>query len=501
MAAPTQHEQELLVARTSPAGLAYYASRHRYRVAPHLAYLNRRLVDLAARRGKRNLAVFMPPRHGKSETCSRYFPPWYMGTYPDHGVILSSYEADFAASWGRAGRDVLEEYGDEVFGVQVQRASRAAKRWQLVGREGRMQTAGVGGAITGKGANLLVIDDPVKNHKEALSKERRDDVWDWWLTTASTRREVDLATGLQPITLLIMTRWHEDDLAGRLLEQEPDDWEVVNFPLLAREGDVLGRQPGEVLWPARVDEAEAIRIRDTSTPFWFGALYQQTPKPDDGGIVKRSWIRYFDQHPDRSLFDERGWPKTDGTLKPGRQSWDMTFKDTSGSDYVVGGAWWMHGADRFLVDVDRKKRSFTSTIDVVKSWNTLHPKLRTRLVEDKANGPAVISALGRNVSGLVPWSPDKHGSKEARLHVSAPAFRSGNVWLPRPTVPNRHDPPLTEGVPIARAEWVADYVEELVTFPNATHDDQVDMTTMALIDMESSRKPRVGAVGAGKRGR
>lgn len=486
----TPDDQERLVARTSPAGLAYHASRHRYKVAPHLAYLNRRLLDLAARSGKRNLAVSMPPRYGKSETCSRYFPPWYLGTYPDHNIIFASYEADFASRWGRFSRDVLEEHGSDLFGVEVDRTSRSAKRWGIVGHEGGMQTAGAGGAITGKGANLLIIDDPIKNHKDALSKDRRQDVWEWWESTAASRRETHIGTGLEPITLIIMTRWHEDDLLGRLLAHEPDEWEVVNFPLIATDDDVLGRAPGDVLWTARHTKQAAQKLMRTTTPYWFQSLYQGQPRPDDGGIVKRPWIKYFDQHPNRELFDERGWPRLE-LAKRGRNSWDCAFKDTDGSDNVVGGAWYAHQADRFLVDCTVAKRDFTRTCDDVMAW---HNEIRTTLVEDKANGPAVLNVLQRKRRGLVPFDPTDHGSKAARLHAVAPSFRSGNVWLPRPVVPSRDDPPMTEGVPIARAEWVRDYIDEVTTFPNATHDDQVDMTTQALLDMESKRKPNVGSV-------
>lgn len=483
-------DAELLAARSSPAGLAYLASRRRYMLPPHLAYLNRRLLDLASRNGKRNLAVSMPPRYGKSETCSRYFPPWYLGTFPNHHVLFASYEANFAARWGRASRDVLEAHGQELFNVEVSRASRAAKAWDIVGYEGGMQTAGAGGAITGKGANCLIIDDPIKNHKDALNKDRRDDVWDWWESTASSRRETELATGLEPITLIIMTRWHEDDLLGRILAQEGEDWEVVNFPLIATDNDALGRVEGDILWNARHTKRQAKRLKQKTTPYWFQSLYQGQPRPDDGGIVKRSWIKYFDQHPNRELFDERGWPILD-LAKGGRGSVDCAFKDTDGSDYVVIGAWYKHQADRFLIDVSRAKRDFTRTCDDVEAW---HLELRVVLVEDKANGPAVLNVLQRKRRGLVPFDPTSHGSKEARLHAVAPTFRGTNVWLPRPVVPSRSDPPLTEGVPVARAEWVSDYIDELTTFPKATHDDQVDMTSQALLDMEARRKPHVGAV-------
>ena len=145
----------------------------RWQRAHHLAVLDRKLVSVAAGEIKR-LLVMMPPRHGKSSLCSQYFPAWYLGTFPDRQIMLASYEADFASSCGRKARDVLEEHGPTIFGVSVRQASSAANRWEIAGQGGVMLTAGVGGPITGKGANVLIIDDPVKNDQEANSKTYRE---------------------------------------------------------------------------------------------------------------------------------------------------------------------------------------------------------------------------------------------------------------------------------------------------------------------------------------
>lgn len=217
----------------------------------------------------------MPPRHGKSELTSRYFPAWYLGTYPDRRVILTSYEADFAAGWGRKSRDALTAYGPDVFGVAVREDSAAANRWEIAGHEGGMVTAGVGGPITGRGANVLIIDDPVKNAEESRSPAIREKIWDWYTSTAFSRLEPGGSV------ILIMTRWHRDDLVGRLLdrgaEYDPEPWRVIKLPAIATgtEPDPIGRNPGEALWPARYDVDSLAPNR--ADPYWWSALYQQEP--------------------------------------------------------------------------------------------------------------------------------------------------------------------------------------------------------------------------------
>jgi predicted phage terminase large subunit-like protein len=273
----------LALVKASPGGLAWQTYRG-WQSAPHLNLLNRRLVDAAYGACPR-LLVTVPPRHGKSLLCSHYLPAWYLGTFPDRRVILASYEADFAAGWGRKARDVLERHG-RLFGVSVRRDSSAANRWDLEGRPGGMVTAGVGGPITGRGADLLLIDDPVKNADEAMSPAVRQKAWDWYLSTAYTRLEPGGAA------VLIQTRWHADDLAGRLLARAAEGgerWEVLDLPALAREGDPLGRAPGEALWPARYPAAALEGIR-AELGFWFEALYQQRPAPEGGAIFRAEWF-------------------------------------------------------------------------------------------------------------------------------------------------------------------------------------------------------------------
>ncbi len=397
---------------------------------------------MAARRTKR-LIVTEPPRHGKSELISRYFPAWYLGHNPDERVILTSYEADFASSWGRKARDLVEEYGAELFGVRVRQDSSAANRWDIEGHSGGMVTAGAGGPITGRGGNVIIIDDPFKNAEEANSKRIRDKVWEWYQSTLYTRLEPGGAI------IIVMTRWHEDDLVGRLLNPEygeVEDWETINLPAVAEEGDVLGREPGEALWPERYDLVELGRIKKTVGSYWWNALYQQRPSPPEGSIIKREWWRFYKEPP--SHLDEV------------IQSWDCAFKETTTGSYVVGQVWGRKGASKYLLDQFRGRVDFVATLRAIKSMSNKWPIARLKLVEEAANGPAIISLLKSEVSGIVPVGPK--GSKEARLHSVSPDIEAGNVYLP------------------GGAPWVHDYIEELVAFPSGANDDQVDATSQAL---------------------
>jgi predicted phage terminase large subunit-like protein len=390
--------------------------------------------------------VFMPPRHGKSEFISRYSTAWILGKFPDTRIILASYEADFAATWGRKSRDLLEEHGPSLFGIRVSGKSSAANRWDIEGHEGGMVTAGVNGPITGKGADIGIIDDPVKNDQEAMSVTYQERTYEWYKSTFRTRLQRDGAI------ILIMTRWNENDLAGKLLaaqEEDGEKWEVVNLPAIAEEGDLLGRDPGQPLCPD-LFTIEALRsIEKAVGSFWWASLYQQRPSPAEGGILKRNWWQYYRQTPDR--FDEV------------IQSWDMAFKDTKTADFVVGQVWGRKGADKYLLDQVRDRMDFPATVQAVRSLSAKWPQARNKLVEDKANGPAVIATLKNEIPGLIAVNPE--GGKVVRAQAASPDIEAGNVYLPDPSV----------------APWVHDFIEECAAFPNGANDDQVDAMTQALI--------------------
>ncbi|MBS0263905.1 MAG: terminase family protein [Planctomycetes bacterium] len=267
-------------------------------MAAHLAEIDRAIMDTILGRTAPLLIIEAPPRHGKSELISRYLPAWYLGMFPDRRVMLTGYSAAFARGWGRKARALMQEYGPAWFGHEVDPGVRAAEDWGLRGTPGGMVTAGIGGPLTGRGAHLLIIDDPLKNVEEAVSETICENHWDWWQTTASTRVEPG------GCTIIIATRWARNDLSGRLLRAASQaDCPAVrrlHLPALAEDHDPLGRSPGEALWPERWPREKLEQMRAERELRWWQALYQQDPLENPDAIWPDS---YFGEH----LWTEN-WP-------------------------------------------------------------------------------------------------------------------------------------------------------------------------------------------------
>ena len=406
----------------------------------HIKYISERLHALERGDIKR-LIIETPPRHGKSMLVSIAFPGWFLGRNPDARVISASHTAMLASRNSRQVRNSLQEHGDKIFGQAVSKDSSAMDRWDMDGHSGGMLAAGIGGPLTGSGADLMIIDDPTKDAEQAYSKTHRDKIWDWWCTTARTR----LHAGGKIV--IVQTRWHQDDLVGRLLRAGGEEWERIRLPAIAEPEDQLEREIGEALWPDRYPIGDLEAVRGQIGSFAWSSLYQQNPVDSDGAIIKREWLRYYDIMPD---------DLTDLT-----QSWDLSFKET-GASYVVGQVWGRKGSRRYLLDQFRKRCSFTDTIAAFRAMCEKWPNCKAKLVEDKANGPAVISALSDSIPGIIPVTPK--GGKESRLRAVEPQFEAGNVYLP------------SSGL----CPWMNDFEEELLTFPSGPFDDQVDAASMAL---------------------
>lgn len=448
-------EEQLTIA--SPALFAKSASEGHWKMFPHLRLLDRYLM-MAFSGVCPRLIIQMPPQHGKSSLISEYLPVWYLGHYPDNAVMLCSYEADYAKTWGLKTRQLMERVGPGYFGVHVSRDSRRSDNWCIEGRRGIMQTSGINGPVTGKRAHLLIVDDPVKNNKDANSPTMRENNKDWMRTTSSTRLQKE------SVVIVVQTRWHEDDLAGWLQKEFPERWLVVNLPAIAwgpgdlpdgeYKPDPLGRKAGEALCPQLhpiKNLAEKVELMGES---WFSALYQGRPVSKSGGVFNREHFKYWTWDTLPEVFDHV------------IQSWDMTFKDTSDSDWVVGQIWGMKGADRFLLAQFRDRASFPDTVQAFRAmtWSHFGKMSKEKLVETEANGPAVISTLQKEIPGIEPIDPK--GSKEARAHGVSWQFASGNVYFPDPDEPGN--------------EWVVKLTSEFHKFPKDRHDDQVDAGTQAL---------------------
>jgi predicted phage terminase large subunit-like protein len=310
------------------------------------------------------------------------------------------------------------------------------------------------------GAKYAIIDDPIKNRKDANSEAIRETIWEWYTSTLYTRLSPDGRI------LVILTRWHEDDIVGRLIEQAEseggEEWRVVSFPATAEDKreDVHPedrRKAGEALWPGRFSVERLETIKKAIGSYEWAGLFQQRPAPAGGGIFKEAWLRYY--NPSALEIEIKAQGRGFDTML---QSWDMSFKDADSSSYVVGQVWGRRGGNFYLLDQVRDKLDFTGSVAAVKMMSSKYPQAMMKLVEDKANGPAIIAHLRREIFGLHPGKAE--GSKESRAQAVTPLFESGNVYLPEPSV----------------CPWIKDFVSELLTFPSAKHDDQVDAMAYAL---------------------
>lgn len=421
---------------------------------PALDTINQALVETLNTPDGR-LIISMPPQEGKSQLSSRRFPTWALTQNPELRIAVASYEAGIARRWGRVVRDDITQHSD-LLGLRVRDDLSAQHEWQLADHDGGVFTAGVGGAMTGRPVDLLLIDDPVKGREQADSPTIQRKTWEWWTDTALTR----LAPGAPVI--LILTRWSDQDLAGKLIDSEPDVWRVLNIPAQAEDtDDVLGRAPGEFMVSARGRTTAQWEARKKSSgPFTWSALYQGRPAPAEGGIFPRDWPTYdqplWTEHPDGT----RRVPMSAGDEMI--QSWDLTFKDAGTSDYVVGQVWLRTRAGAYLLDQTRARLDFPATLDAIRATTARWPQAVAKLIEDKANGPAVIAALRHEIPGIIPVNPE--GGKVTRAHAVTPYVHARNVHLPTAQ--------LLPNVEALR--------EEAANFPNAAHDDTVDALTQAL---------------------
>lgn len=440
----TEQDKELYFKATAKKEYSFYLEMvhfGKYKPAKHhflLCDAVKRICDGSLKK----LMVFMPPRHGKSQTITESLPSYFNGLYPDKRVITISYGDSLAKEFGRKNRAKVKDFGKEIFGIELDPQNGSMSDYTIKGHTGGSYFAGILGGVTGRGADLLIIDDPIKTAQEAQSEVYRNRVWDEYQSSLSTRL---MPHGAQ---IIILTRWHYDDIAGRLLKEQPNEWEVISLPALAEENDLLGREVGEPLWAEfGYDRLWAQNKRkEVGTRTWT-ALFQQSPSPDSGDIFKREWVKFYKALP---------------SLDEMAISVDASFKDTKSSDYCVLQVWGRRGADKYLIDQIRDQMGFPATVQAIRAISAKYPKAHTKLVEDKANGTAVIDYLKKEIYGLIPVEP--MGGKEVRASAISPQWEAGNVYLPDPS----------------HAPWINDFIEELIQFPQAKNDDMVDAMSQML---------------------
>jgi predicted phage terminase large subunit-like protein len=392
------------------------------------------------------LAVFMPPGAGKSIYTSILFLPWYYAQHPSHAVIAASHTAELAEKWGRKVRNLLAEHA-LMLGCELTADSQAAGRWETMAG-GEYFAAGVSGSITGRRADLVVIDDPVRSREDAESELIREKTWDWFRS--------DLYTRLKPggRIVLIQTRWHEDDLAGRILTEMQaggDQWEIISLPALAEEDDALGRKPGEPLWPEWEPLEELERKRKAVGPRDWIALFQQRPAPETGDYFKAEWLRPYDNLP--PLEQLRTYGASDYATTSG------------GGDYTVH---LIVGLDpegkMYLLDLWRKQAAadewIESLCDLILKWKPLGWGEET----------------GQIKSGVGPFLDRRQ--RERKAYVVRKQFPTrGDKAVRARSIQGRM---ALEGlhVPI-NAEWYPSFRAELLSFPAGKHDDACDALGLA----------------------
>ena len=392
------------------------------------------------------LILSAPPQHGKSELVSRRFPPYIYGLFPEFRIAACSYGADLARDMNR---DVQRIMMDELYGalfpeirlnpkrvVTIEgQALRNSDRFDIPGHKGYYVCAGVGGPLTGKSVDIGIIDDPIKNEEEARSPTVKRSIQRWYETVFLTRLSKHSGH------IIMATRWAMDDLAGVAAKNNPKA-RVLTFPAIS--------DAGEPLVPELHPLDKLLETKASFSPTQWSALYQQRPVPEGGAIFQQDWIQRWNVGSLPDFFDE--------TVL----SWDMAFKGTDSSDYVVGQVWARKGVGYYLLHQARARMTYTVSKAAVRTMAAQYPQALGVLIEDKANGPAVMDDLRDEVAGLIPVQPD--GSKVARAYAVTPLWAGKNVFIPEDDY----------------APWVPDFVDEIVTFPAGAHDDQVDAMTQAL---------------------
>lgn len=430
-----------------------------------------RLSRLRHESGKK-LMIFLAPQRGKSEIVSRNFPSWWLGHFPGSKNIMASYSGDLADSFNRDVQSkIAEPRWSNIFPNVVTGKHSAGRNLRSTQNElttadgGYLYSVGVGGSTTGRSAGAIgssrsnvqkgffLVDDPIKDFSDANSPTKIETRWQWWQAVVNTR------VHSTSHTILMHTRWSTRDIAGTILADEAlrEGWEILSFPELGPDLEYPNEydprtSADEPLWPEEKGDYAALqKIKTSVGSHTWSALYQQKPVVEGGNIIKEDWIQYYTELP----FDLDNVRSVDIV-----QSWDLTFKETRSGSYVVGVTLIRHGGNIYLVDYWRQRADIIRTQWAIKKMSDSWPMCNRILIEEKANGSAILSLLKDQVSGMIPVKPDC--SKDERLMSVQPLFEAGNFYLPA------NNPKSKE------------IVEELTTFPSAPHDDIVDAISQGL---------------------
>lgn len=409
----------------------------------------------------RNLMVFVPPQHGKSEIVSKMFPAWAFGRNPNLKIVGCSYSATLAQQFSRGIQRVMDstEYSrifpdTRLNGSNVRTITRGYLRnvdmFEIVGNKGFYKTQGVCGGLTGTAVDIAIIDDPVKDAIEAYSPTYRERVWEWYTSVLLTR----LHNASRQ--LFIMTRWHEDDLAGRILQREPENWHVVSIPAIREDlndGNTADpRAVGEALWPQRHNLQRLLEAQ-TRSPRVFSALYQQHPTADGGNIIKRDWFRHITLSEFNRLHNG----------EPIIFFIDTAYTDKTANDPSGIIATCKIGQDLYITHAEKVYKKFPDFIRFITPYVKAHGyTTRSSIrIEPKANGLSVIDEIKDKTQLNVTRTPTPTDSKETRLNAASPSVECGRVVL-------------VDGA------WNEEFAEEICGFPVKPHDEYVDVLCYAV---------------------
>jgi len=436
-----------------------------YDLAYHHLLISEKLIALEA--GKiRRLMIFMPPRHGKTMQVSEFFPAWYLGRNPTHQIIAATYSYERA---GDIGRKVRSQFFDPMYNeifpdCTLSTESRSANKLSTV-QGGNYYSVGVGGAIVGRGAHLFLIDDPTKSREDANSMINRKKMADWFKSVAYTRLMPDNRI------VLIMTRWHFDDLAGFILDSDNDDWDVLSLPAIAEgECKLTKRSQGDALWPNRYSTAALLNIRKNVGTVEWNAQYQQRPLDEEGGTFKLSMFKRYDSREIveyETMLNVHGQPpkKKPFDIYKIVISWDTAFKETELNDPSSGTVWGISKIGYYLLAIYNKRMQFPelkrTVISVWEKYIAWDIGSILVLIEDRASGQSLIQVLDQEtripVSKIVP-----EGNKQFRAEEVSNVIEGGRVFIP------------------GEAPWLIRFETQVCQFPLGKEDDDIDSMTQFL---------------------
>ncbi len=430
--------------KINPDTFARIASGKKWKRYPFIKYISE-IITPAIVKGGARICISVPPRHGKSEFLSFWTPTWHLELFPEKRIILCSYAAELASSFGRRVRNEFD--ANALLHTKLSVDSKAAHRFHT--REGGgMVCAGVEGPITGKGANLFLIDDPYKDMQQAMSETYNAHLMSWYESVARTRLEPDGSM------IIIMTRWRENDLVGHLVKNQ--GFVEIKLPALAGIRDPLGRLEGEALCPDRYPTESLTLIKKEVGSYTWNALYQQNPIPVQGGLFKRKWWQRY-----------RELPPTKRIV----QFWDCAQKVGITNDYSVCATWAECTTGYYLIDLWQQK---VEAPQLESACLSLYEKYKPNavVIEDKSSGSSLIQSLRQKTRlPIIAYDP-KARDKEVRASAATPSVEAGRCYLP-------------EG-----ASWAEDFIIEHERFPNVEHDDQVDTTSMMVEFMRNQVSQR-----------